>query len=137
MELTWGRPRGRLTPGAATPGDLLSEPAAVTERPWLLLVGENEAALEASAFQFIASRAGEIPVISPPGEPPLPIAVHELPPPGISGERVLYAKHLERAFFDTLSESSFSASSPLYLLPKLTELAAEGAPLTFVATARE
>ncbi len=126
----WLRPALELSSGAAAAEEILKAPKARAERLWVLFVGEHGAILESAARHFIDWK---LPVISPPASPPLPLAVEELPAPSISGERVLYAPSIERGFFDT----PLSAASPLYLLPRLTQLASEGAPLTFVATAIE
>ncbi len=130
MVTDWIRPAPELSPERASPGALLSAPKAPSEQPWLLLIGENEAALEKAARSSID---WSLPVISPPKLPLLPIALEELPAPSIEGERVLYAPSIERGFFDT----PLSAASPLYLLPRLARVASEGGPLHFVATAIE
>jgi len=130
METDWIRPAPELSSAATPAGEVVRAPKAARERPWVLFVGENEEALEIAAKSFID---WSLPVISPPKSPPLPIAVEELPPPSIQGERVLYAPSIERGFF----EGTLSATSPLYLLPRLSRLASEGAPLGFVATAIE
>jgi len=130
METDWIR-RGPELSSAGTPGgEILRRPKAASDRPWVLLVGESQAALEIAARSFLSSG---LPVISPPMRPPLPIAVEELPLPSIQGERILYAPSIERGFFDT----PLSAASPLYLLPRLAQIASEGGPLSFVATAIE
>jgi tetratricopeptide (TPR) repeat protein len=110
--------------------ELLSAAKAPTERPWVLFVGENEEALDAAARSAID---WSLPVISPPDRPMLPLAMEELPAPPVEGERILYAPSIERGFFDT----PLSAASALYLLPRLTQVASGGEPLTFVATAVE
>ena len=130
METDWIRRAPELSPAAPPGGEILRAPKAASDRPWVLLVGENQAALESAARSFLAPG---LPVISPPEWPPLPIALEELRPPSIQGERILYAPSIERGFFDT----PLSAASPLYLLPRLARLASEGAPLGFVATAIE
>jgi tetratricopeptide (TPR) repeat protein len=130
MPTDWIRPEPELSPDPAPASELLSAPRVPSERPWLLFVGENEAALETAARSSIDWR---LPVLSPPKLPLLPIALEELPAPSIEGERVLYAPSIERGFFDT----PLSAASPLYLLPRLARLASEGGPLHFVATAIE
>jgi tetratricopeptide (TPR) repeat protein len=101
-----------------------------TTRPWVLLVGEDEAALERAASAFLGE---PLPLLHLPPWPPLPIAVEELPAPAIEGPRALYAPRIERGFFDT----GLSASSPLYLLPRLVQCVSEGEPLSFIATAIE
>ncbi len=130
METDWTRRAPELSSAATPAGEVLRAPKAPRDRPWVLLVGENEEALTNAARSTID---WSLPVISPPNAPPLPLAVEELPPPSIEGERVLYAPRIERGFF----EGALSATSPLYLLPRLSRLASEGAPLTFVATAIE
>jgi tetratricopeptide (TPR) repeat protein len=130
MQTDWFRPAAELSLGAALAVEVLKRAKSRTELPWLLFVGENQAALESAARRFID---WSLPVISPPKSPPLPLAVEELPAPSIEGPRVLYAPSIERGFFDT----PLSAASPLYLLPRLAQLASEGAPLMFVATATE
>jgi Flp pilus assembly protein TadD len=130
METDWIRPAPELSPSAAPAGVVLRAAKAASDRPWVLFVGENEETLASAARSAIDWR---LPVISPPTSPPLPLALEELPPPSIEGERVLYAPSIERGFFDT----ALSAASPLYLLPRLARLASEGEPLTFVATAIE
>jgi tetratricopeptide (TPR) repeat protein len=130
METDWIRLAPELSSAGTPAGEVVRAPKAASERPWVLLVGENEAALGIAAKSFIDWR---LPVISPPTSPPLPLAVEELPTPSIGGERVLYAPSIERGFFDT----ALSTGSPLYLLPRLSQLASEGAPLTFIATALE
>jgi Flp pilus assembly protein TadD len=130
MAADWIRPRLPLSSGATPTGELVRAPSARSERPWVLFVGENEEALSNAAQNLIE---WSLPVISPPMSPPLPLAVEELPTPSIEGERILYVPRIERGFFDT----TLSAASPLYLLPKLSQLASEGEPLTFVATALE
>jgi tetratricopeptide (TPR) repeat protein len=123
MPASWLRPS---FPRAQDP----SEPSG--ER-WVLFVGENEEALERAAEGWIA-RHSELPVVSPPSSPPLPVAVHVLPPPGLVGERLLYVPRLDRAF---VGGTAFSPTSSLYLLPALSQLASEGQNLVFVATAIE
>ncbi|HEY7697028.1 MAG TPA: tetratricopeptide repeat protein [Vicinamibacteria bacterium] len=130
MGTDWIRPAPELSSDGTREGVVLRPPKAASERPWVLFVGENERALENAARKLID---WSLPVISPPPSPLLPIAVEELPPPSIAGERVLYAPRIERGFFDT----PLSAASPLYLLPRLAQLAGEGAALAFVATAIE
>jgi tetratricopeptide (TPR) repeat protein len=130
MDTEWIRRAPELSPAAAPAGEVVRAPKAPSERPWVLLVGANEAALESAARSLLSPG---LPVISPPREPPLPVAVEELPPPSIQGERILYVPFIERGFFD----SPLSAASPLYLLPRLAQLASERQPLTFVATAME
>ena len=130
MDTEWIRRAPELPPAAAPAGEVVRAPKAASERPWVLLVGANEAALESAARGFFSPG---LPVISPPREPPLAIAVEELPSPSIRGERILYAPSIERGFFDT----PLSAASPLYLLPRLASIASEGEPLAFVATAIE
>jgi tetratricopeptide (TPR) repeat protein len=128
METDWIRLAPELSSAGTPAGEVLRAPKAASDRHWVLFVGEDEAALEIAAKSFIDWR---LPVISPPMSPPLPLAVEELPTPSIEGERVLYAPRIERGFF----EGTLSATSPLYLLPRLSRLASEGAPLAFVATA--
>lgn len=132
IELDAGAPAGEEI--AAPP---LSE--SETPRPWILWLGEdeNDGFPDRAARRFLAERsaARHVVVLCPPTEVPLPIAVHRLPSPGLTGERVLYLPRIHQAFFDTLSSGSFSAASPLYLLPALSRLAAEGTPLTVLATA--
>jgi Flp pilus assembly protein TadD len=130
MDTDWIRPAPELSPAATPAGEVVRSPKAASDRPWVLLVGENEEALTSAARSTID---WSLPVISPPRSPPLPLAVEELPTPSIDGERILYAPSIERGFFDT----ALSAASPLYLLPRLARLASEGAPLAFVATAIE
>ncbi len=130
MNTDWIRRAPELSPAGPPSGEVLSPPKAASERPWVLLVGENRAALLSAAKSLLSTG---FPVISPPNRPPLPIAVEELPPPSIQGERILYAPSIERGLFDT----PLSAASPLYLLPRLAQVASEGAPLSFVATAIE
>jgi Flp pilus assembly protein TadD len=130
MDTDWIRRAPELSPAAAPAGEVLRAPKAASERPWVLLLGESRAALERAARSLLSPG---LPVISPPEQPPLPIAVEELPPPSIPGERILYAPSIERGFFDT----PLSAASPLYLLPRLASIASEGTPLSFVATALE
>lgn len=130
MPTDWIRPVPEASPAATPAGEVLREPKAQSERPWMLFVGEDEEALENAAAGFID---WTLPVISPPASVPLPVAVEALPPPSMKGERVLYVPRIERGFF----EGRLSATSPLYLLPRLSRLASEGRPLTFVATAIE
>jgi tetratricopeptide (TPR) repeat protein len=92
-------------------------------------VGEDERSLEAAAGLRITGTS-----ISPPAIPSLPVAVHELPPPGIEGARLLFFPRIDRAF---IGNPSFSATSPSYLIPAIAHLAAEGEKLSFVATAIE
>lgn len=130
MPTDWIRPAPEASPAAAPAGEVLCTPKAPSERPWVLFVGEDEEASQTAAFAFID---WTLPVISPPASLPLPLAVEALSPPSIAGERTLYVPRIERGFFD----GTLSATSPLYLLPRLSQLASEGAPLTFVATAIE
>ena len=130
MVTDWIRPAPELSSAAAPAGEILRAPKATSDRPWVLLVGENKENLESAARSTID---WSFPVISPPKAPPLPLAVEELPTPSIEGERILYAPSIERGFFDTV----LSAASPLYVLPRLARLASDGAPLTLVATAIE
>jgi tetratricopeptide (TPR) repeat protein len=96
----------------------------------VLLVGEDEGALESAACAFLGDARA---LLRLPSWPPLPIAVEELPGPAIEGGRTLYAPRIERGFFDT----GLSAVSPLYLLPRLAQCASGGEPLSFIATAIE
>lgn len=130
METDWIRQTPKLSSGSPPPSEVLRAPKAGAERPWMLFVGKSEEALTEAAHHFID---WTLPVISPPAYPPLPLAVEELPPPSIEGARVLYAPRIERGFY----EGALSATSPLYLLPRLSQLASEGSPLLFVATAIE
>jgi tetratricopeptide (TPR) repeat protein len=130
MKLDWIRPTPELSPRETPAGEILCAPKARSERPWVLIVGENEETLEEAARGLLPPG---LPILEPPGSPPLPIAVEELPPPSIEGERALFVPRIDRGFLDT----ALSATSPLYLLPRLAQIASEGAPLTFVATALE
>lgn len=109
---------------------------AATDRPWLWFVAPGESEAREAASGWIASR-GDLPVIAPPADEPLPIAIERLGPPGIEGERVLFVPNLERGFHDTLRGGVFSAASSLYLLPRLAQKAAEDEPLTFVVSSSE
>ena len=113
----------------------LRSPRGDSVRPWILLLGSDPVGLERAARHAMVRLGSEIPCITLPSEPALPILLHRLPAPRLQGERALYVPHLERAFFDTLAKSSFSAASPQYLLAKLSALAGEGEPLHVVATA--
>jgi tetratricopeptide (TPR) repeat protein len=128
MPLTWTRPSFEAEPGRVDE-EIVSQRKAEAPGEWVLLVGESESALEAAARSRIEATA-----ISPPGTPLLPIAVHELPPPGLEGERLLYVPRIDRSFS---GNPSFAPTSPLYLIPALARLAAEGTALSFVATAIE
>jgi Flp pilus assembly protein TadD len=128
MATEWIRLAPEPSPSVA--GELLRAPKASTERPWVLLVGVNEVALDKAARGFFPPG---FPVLSPSKSPPLPLAVEELPPPGIEGERALFVRRIELGLLD----GPLSATSPLYVLPRLARLASEGAPLTFIATSIE
>ncbi len=130
MGIDWVRLAPEPSPPGVSIGEIVRAPKAPSERPWLLFVGENGAALEHAARSFFPRG---LPILSPPESPPLWLAVEELPPPAIEGARTLYVPRIERGFQD----GPLSATSPLYLLPRLTHLASEGAPLTFIATAIE
>jgi Flp pilus assembly protein TadD len=130
VKIDWIRLPPEPSPTGAPVGDIVRPPKARSERPWTLLVGEDPKALDSTARSLID---WTLPVVSPPPAPPLPFAVEDLPAPSIEGERVLYAPSIERGFFQT----KLSAASDLYLLPRLAQIASEGKPLTFVATASE
>jgi tetratricopeptide (TPR) repeat protein len=130
METDWIRPTPELSSGSPPPSEVLRAPKARAGRPWLLFVGKSDEALTEAAHHFID---WTLPVVSPPASLPLPLAVEELPLPSIEGERILYVPRIDRGFH----EGALSATSPLYLLPRLSRLASEGAPLLFVATAIE
>ncbi|HXV60372.1 MAG TPA: tetratricopeptide repeat protein [Vicinamibacteria bacterium] len=130
MKVEWARPR--LEPSDSPGFETIASPCVESDRPWILFVGNEAEALDAAARQEIGVREYG-PVLAPPEAPPLPVAVHRLPPPGLSSERTLFAPRLEGAF----GEGPFCAGSPPYLLAKLTQVAAEGRPLRFVATAVE
>ncbi|HSF19961.1 MAG TPA: tetratricopeptide repeat protein [Vicinamibacteria bacterium] len=130
MKVAWARPR--LEPSDSPGFETIAAPRVESDRPWILFVGNEAEALAAAASHEIGTRENGS-VLAPPETPPLPVAVHRLKPPDLSGERTLFAPRLERAFW----EGPFCAGSALYLLAKLTELAAEGEPLRFVATAIE
>ncbi len=130
MEIDWIRPTPELSHGSAPSSEIVRPPRAPSIRPWLLFVGESEELLARAATSFID---WTLPVISPPRSLPLAVAVEALPDPAIDGERVLYAPRIEQGFLD----GTLSATSSLYLLPRLSQVASEGAPLTFVATAIE
>jgi tetratricopeptide (TPR) repeat protein len=134
----WVRRPKESAKGARPADEVLAEPLRIPPRPWVLFVGENEDELERSAARYLAELPGTLPVLSPPDSPRLPIAVHELPPPGLRGERALYVPRLDRAFREPIENAAtFAAFSPLYLIPKLTAIASEGEPLHFVGTAIE
>jgi len=78
-----------------------------------------------------ALSAADGPIVSPPD--PLAVSAHELAQPGLSGPRTLFLPRLDRARFPKLGV----CGSPLYLLPKITQLASEGYPLGVVATSLE
>ena len=130
MEIDWVRPRPEPSHGSTPSIEVVRDPKAPSIRPWLLLVGGSEEMLARAAAGFIP---WTLPVISPPTSLPLAVAVEALPAPGIEGERVLYAPRIELGFID----GALSATSSLYLLPRLSQIASEGAPLTFIATAIE
>jgi tetratricopeptide (TPR) repeat protein len=130
MKLDWSRPTPDLFPSPIGASELVRPPASPSERPWILLVGEDPMALAGAAGSYID---WSLSVIAPPTDPPLPLAVEELPPPSVAGARVLYAPSIERGFFET----RLSAASALYLLPRLVQIASEGSPLALVATAIE
>jgi tetratricopeptide (TPR) repeat protein len=130
MKFDWSRPTPDLFPPSIAAAELVRPPASTSERPWILLVGEDPMTLAGAAGRLID---WNLPVIGPPPDPPLPLAVEELPSPSIACARVLYAPSIERGFFET----RLSAASALYLLPRLVQVASEGSPLEFVATAIE
>jgi tetratricopeptide (TPR) repeat protein len=139
MNLAWKRLDAEASAveldAEASPDERIAAPLSESARPWILWLGEDDAAAERAARRFRKTRARDVAVVSPPAELPLPLAVHQLPPPGLRGERILYLPRLHEAFFDTLASGSFSAASPLYLLPAVSQLASEGEPLTVLATA--
>ena len=126
MPLDWSR--SHLDASDAVDFEPVESPQVETDRPWILFIGADETALEGAARSELS---GE--VLSPPQHSPLPIVIHELSPPGLSGERTLYAPRLDGGFYERMG----CAGTALYLLPKLTQLASEGRPLTVVATALE
>lgn len=131
MALAWTRPR--LESPVETPAWEAVAPARVApERPWVLYVGTGEEALRGAACARLREHGG-LPVIAPPETPSLPVAVHRLSPPSIDGERLLFVHRVDASFLD----GPFSAGSPLYLLPKLAQVASGGAPLGIIATALE
>jgi tetratricopeptide (TPR) repeat protein len=141
MALAWiRRPAEPAKPAKdeRIPDPVVAEPIREPPRAWALFVGENEDELERAARCFLAGLPGTLPVISPPVTPRLPRAVHELPPPDLNGERALLVPRLDRAFPEPVENAAtFAAFSPLYLIPKLTQIASEGEPLYVVATAIE
>ncbi|HJS74006.1 MAG TPA: hypothetical protein VJ921_06945, partial [Vicinamibacteria bacterium] len=130
MKTDWIRPTPELSQDSAPVSETLRVPRARSIRPWRLYVGESEELLERAATTVID---WTLPVISPPRSLPLAVAVEALPAPAIDGERVLYAPRIEQGLLD----GALSATSSLYLLPRLSQVASEGAPLTVVATAIE
>ena len=126
MPLDWTR--SNLHASAAVDFEPVANPRVQTDRSWMLFVGHDETALEAAARGELS---GE--VLSPPEHPPLPIAIHELSPPGLLGERTLFAPRLDCGFYERVG----CAGDALYVLPKLTQLASEGRPLAVVVTALE
>lgn len=134
--LDWLRPELRQQPSGNALSELVASPASARLRPWVLFVGEDETSLENAASRWIEASARDLPRLSPPDAVSLPLAAHRLSPPLLTGERLLYLPRLDRAFFPPLpGTGAFSATSPAYLLPCLTHLAADGEPLTVVATA--
>jgi tetratricopeptide (TPR) repeat protein len=129
LKIDWVRPRPEPSLDSP-PSTLVREPKAESLRPWLLFVGASEETLARAAAGSID---WALPVISPPASLPLAVAVEALSAPAIEGERVLYTPRIDRGFID----GGLSATSSLYLLPRLSQIASEGAPLTFVATAIE
>jgi Flp pilus assembly protein TadD len=141
MDLAWKRLDAEPEPeevereGSAS-DELAIAPLSETPRPWILWIAADDGDdpdAERAAGRFLRARG--LPVVSPPPGVPLPIAVHQLRGPGARGERVLYLPRLHESFYDTRLSGSFSALSPLYLLPALSRIASEGEPLTVVATA--
>ena len=126
MPLDWTR--SNLDASGAVDFELVASPQVQTDRPWILFVGADETTLEGAARSELS---GE--VLSPPEHPPLPIVIHELSPPALLGERTLYAPRLDCGFYERIG----CAGTPLYVLPKLTQLASEGKPLAVIATALE
>ncbi len=126
MPLDWTR--SILHASEAGAFEAVASPQVETDRPWILFVGADESALESAARGELSGN-----VLSPPSRPPLPIAIHELSPPGLVGERTLYAPRLDSGFYERIG----CAGRPLYVLAKLTQLASEGEPLTVIATALE
>ena len=121
-------PRSSADSTDAISFETVATPHAETSTPWVLFVGSDETALERAAHRELTGA-----VVSPPTDPPLPITAHTLPPPGLLGERTLYLPRFERGLFDGIG----CVGSLLYLLPKITALASEGASLAVVATALE
>lgn len=126
MPLDWTR--SILDASEAGAFEAVASPQVQTDRPWILFVGADESALESAARGELSGN-----VLSPPSRPPLPIAIHELSPPGLVGERTLYAPRLDSGFYERIG----CAGTPLYVLAKLTQLASEGEPLAVIATALE
>ena len=126
MPLDWTR--SILDASEAGAFEAVASPQVQTDRPWILFVGADESALESAARGELSGN-----VLSPPSRPPLPIAIHELSPPGLVGERTLYAPRLDSGFYERIG----CAGRPLYALAKLTQLASEGEPLAVIATALE
>jgi len=126
MPLDWTR--SNLHASAAVDFEPVASPRVQTDRPWILFVGADQTALERAARGELSGD-----VLSPPSRPPLPIVIHELSPPELLGERTLYAPRLDAGFYERMG----CAGTPLYVLPKLTQLASEGKPLAVIATALE
>ena len=97
-----------------------------SQNSWILFVGSDAEALARAAEPELAP-----PVVSLPE--PVSVAAHELSPPHLAGPRTLYLPRLDRALRDKMG----CATTSLYLLPKLAQLASEGQPLGVIATAIE
>ncbi|MFQ5791633.1 MAG: tetratricopeptide repeat protein [Acidobacteriota bacterium] len=108
--------------------------------PWALFLGPDAASLARAASAWISERAKKEPsleILLPPESPALPLALCDLRTPAHrTALRVVLVPRLDRAFFDTLrTNTSFSLTSSLYLLPKLARAAGGDEAVSLVATA--